>query len=186
MERARGSHHCAQGDTQSAILNLEQGEAVTHWGRLICYVTDADALWNHLKDRGSDPEIPRDAAWGERVAGELLFRAAVHCQVRSQPQQPARARGSGDELRLQRLVGDQDVARHLGKRPGHRRGQVGRRWPNSSRSLNANTPRRSGAYAVKAKGGSPGTARVSFNPYDSSPGRNPESVGFVSTATPQR
>ena len=53
-------------DTQSAILNLEQSDAVTHWGRLIFYVTDVDALWNHLKDRGFDPEIPRDAAWGER------------------------------------------------------------------------------------------------------------------------
>src|SRR6266852_2280874 len=53
-------------DTQSAILNLEQGEAVTHWGRLIFYVTDVDVLWNRLKDRGFDPEIPRDAAWGER------------------------------------------------------------------------------------------------------------------------
>ena len=53
-------------DPQSAILNLEQGEAVTRWGRLIFYVTDVDALWNHLKDRGFDPEIPRDASWGER------------------------------------------------------------------------------------------------------------------------
>lgn len=53
-------------DTQSAILNLEQGQTVTHWGRLIFYVTDVDALWNHLKDRGFDPEIPRDAAWDER------------------------------------------------------------------------------------------------------------------------
>ena len=53
-------------DTQSAILNLEQGQAVAHWGRLIFYVADVDALWNHLKDRGLDPEIPRDAAWGER------------------------------------------------------------------------------------------------------------------------
>jgi uncharacterized glyoxalase superfamily protein PhnB len=39
---------------------------VTNWGRLIFYVTDVDAFWNHLKDRGFDPEIPRDAAWGER------------------------------------------------------------------------------------------------------------------------
>ena len=53
-------------DAQSAILNLEQGEAVTRWGRLIFYVTDVDALWNHLKERGFDPEIPRDAPWGER------------------------------------------------------------------------------------------------------------------------
>jgi catechol 2,3-dioxygenase-like lactoylglutathione lyase family enzyme len=53
-------------DTQSAILNLEKGKPVTRWGRLIFYVTDVDALWNHLKDRGFDPEIPRDASWGER------------------------------------------------------------------------------------------------------------------------
>ena len=53
-------------DAQSAILNLEQGEAVTRWGRLIFYVTDVDALWTHLKERGFDPEIPRDAPWGER------------------------------------------------------------------------------------------------------------------------
>ncbi len=48
-------------DTQSAILNLEQGDRVTRWGRLIFYVTDVDALWNLLKARGFDPEIPRDA-----------------------------------------------------------------------------------------------------------------------------
>jgi len=53
-------------EPQSAILNLEQGEPVTSWGRLIFHVTDVDALWNHLKDRGFDPEIPRDASWGER------------------------------------------------------------------------------------------------------------------------
>src|SRR5436309_14249424 len=53
-------------DTHSAILNLEQCKPLPCWGRLIFYVTDVDALWNHLKDRGFDPEIPRDASWGER------------------------------------------------------------------------------------------------------------------------
>jgi catechol 2,3-dioxygenase-like lactoylglutathione lyase family enzyme len=53
-------------DAQSAILNLEQGDRVTRWGRLIFYVTDVDALWTHLKDRGFDPGIPQDASWGER------------------------------------------------------------------------------------------------------------------------
>jgi catechol 2,3-dioxygenase-like lactoylglutathione lyase family enzyme len=53
-------------DTHSAILNLEQGKPVTRWGRLIFYVTDVDALWNHLKGRGFDPGIPRDGSWGER------------------------------------------------------------------------------------------------------------------------
>jgi catechol 2,3-dioxygenase-like lactoylglutathione lyase family enzyme len=53
-------------DAQSAILNLEQGDRATRWGRLIFYVTDVDALWTRLKDRGFNPEIPRDASWGER------------------------------------------------------------------------------------------------------------------------
>jgi hypothetical protein len=53
-------------DAQSAILNLEQGDSVTGWGRLIFYVTDVDAFWTHLKEGGFNPEIPRDASWGER------------------------------------------------------------------------------------------------------------------------
>jgi hypothetical protein len=36
-------------DAQSAILNLERGEAVTRWGRLIFYVSDVDALWKHIR-----------------------------------------------------------------------------------------------------------------------------------------
>ena len=51
---------------QSAILNLEQGKPMTRWGRLIFHVTDVDALWTHLKERGFNPETPRDASWGER------------------------------------------------------------------------------------------------------------------------
>ncbi len=53
-------------DTQSAILNLEQGDPVTHWGRLVFHVTDVDGLWTYLNERGFDPEIPQDASWGER------------------------------------------------------------------------------------------------------------------------
>jgi catechol 2,3-dioxygenase-like lactoylglutathione lyase family enzyme len=53
-------------DTLSAVLNLEQGEPVTRWGRLIFYVADVDALWSLLKDRGFHPQIPQDASWGER------------------------------------------------------------------------------------------------------------------------
>jgi catechol 2,3-dioxygenase-like lactoylglutathione lyase family enzyme len=51
---------------QSAILNLEQGDPATGWGRIIFHVTDVDTVWRHLKDRGFDPELPRDASWGER------------------------------------------------------------------------------------------------------------------------
>src|ERR1700688_2030865 len=53
-------------NSESAILNLEQGTSVSRWGRLIFHVTDVDAFWIHLKEKGFDPEIPQDASWGER------------------------------------------------------------------------------------------------------------------------
>ena len=61
-------------DTQSAILNLEQGKPGTRWGRLIFYVTDVDALWNHLKDRGFDPEIPQGDLERVTCAKESPYR----------------------------------------------------------------------------------------------------------------
>jgi catechol 2,3-dioxygenase-like lactoylglutathione lyase family enzyme len=48
------------------ILNLEQGRSVPGWGRMIFYVTDADAFWEYLRGKGFNPESPRDASWGER------------------------------------------------------------------------------------------------------------------------
>jgi catechol 2,3-dioxygenase-like lactoylglutathione lyase family enzyme len=53
-------------DSESVILNLEQGDTVQRWGRLIFHVTDVDAFWTHLKESGFHPEIARDASWGER------------------------------------------------------------------------------------------------------------------------
>ncbi len=53
-------------NSSSAILNLEQGDTVSRWGRLIFHVTDVDAFWTHLKERGFNPETPRDSSWGER------------------------------------------------------------------------------------------------------------------------
>ncbi len=53
-------------DAQSAILNLEEGDTVTDWGRLIFYVADVDAFWAYLCEKGFRPERPRDASWGER------------------------------------------------------------------------------------------------------------------------
>lgn len=38
-------------DSESAILNLEQGESVSQWGRLIFHVADVDAFWTHLKEK---------------------------------------------------------------------------------------------------------------------------------------
>ena len=53
-------------NAQSAILNLELGVPVTEWGRLIFHVADVDACWKKLEENGFDPEVPRDASWGER------------------------------------------------------------------------------------------------------------------------
>jgi uncharacterized glyoxalase superfamily protein PhnB len=64
-ERARFSSLGAS-DSESAILNLEQGDGVSQWGRLVFHLADVDAFWNHPKEKGFDPEIPRDGSWGER------------------------------------------------------------------------------------------------------------------------
>jgi catechol 2,3-dioxygenase-like lactoylglutathione lyase family enzyme len=53
-------------NSESAILNLEQGDSVSRWGRLIFHVADVDAFWAHLKEKGFHPESPRYASWGER------------------------------------------------------------------------------------------------------------------------
>ncbi len=48
------------------ILNLEQGYVTRDWGRIIFYVEDVDKFWAYLKEKGFDPDRPRDATWGER------------------------------------------------------------------------------------------------------------------------
>ena len=53
-------------DAECPILNLEQGHSVPGWGRMIFYVADVDAFWEHLRGKGLQPESPRDASWGER------------------------------------------------------------------------------------------------------------------------
>ncbi len=53
-------------DGKDTILNLEQGKPVDKWGRIIFYVDDVDVCWAYLKEKGLEPERPRDAAWGER------------------------------------------------------------------------------------------------------------------------
>jgi len=53
-------------DGKDPILNLEQGDPVTQWGRLIFHVSDVDRFWSYLKEKGLRPEFPRDASWGER------------------------------------------------------------------------------------------------------------------------
>lgn len=53
-------------ETESAILNLQRGHPEKRWGRLILEVSDVDAFWSHLKEKGFDPARPQDGAWGER------------------------------------------------------------------------------------------------------------------------
>ncbi len=53
-------------ETEFPILNLEQGRIANRWGRMIFHVADVDAFWTYLKEKGFDPDIPRDASWGER------------------------------------------------------------------------------------------------------------------------
>ena len=53
-------------NSEAAILNLEQGDSVPQWGRLVFHVSDVDSLWSHLREKGFNPEVPRDASWGER------------------------------------------------------------------------------------------------------------------------
>jgi catechol 2,3-dioxygenase-like lactoylglutathione lyase family enzyme len=53
-------------DSESAILNLEQGDSVLGWGRIVFHVADVDAFWTVLKREGFDPGIPQNASWGER------------------------------------------------------------------------------------------------------------------------
>ncbi len=52
-------------DSNRPILNLEQGNPVAHWGRLIFYISDVDAFYAYLKEKGLRPEAPQDAFWGE-------------------------------------------------------------------------------------------------------------------------
>ena len=63
-------------EAQSAILNLEQGEAATRWGRLIFYVTDVDALRDHLKERGFDQWMSMDHGvwWMGRGSSNVSIR----------------------------------------------------------------------------------------------------------------
>jgi catechol 2,3-dioxygenase-like lactoylglutathione lyase family enzyme len=56
---------CAGDADSAAILNLEEGETTTQWGRLIFHVADVDTFWKRLTDLGFEPERPRDASWGE-------------------------------------------------------------------------------------------------------------------------
>ena len=60
------AHFSSLGTKGASILNLEQGPLTTGWGRVVFHVEDVDRLWAYLKEKGLDPDKPRDASWGER------------------------------------------------------------------------------------------------------------------------
>ena len=64
-EQACFSSLCTK-DEKHTILNLEQGKVINNWGRVIFYVADVDKFWMNLKEKGFNPERPKDASWGER------------------------------------------------------------------------------------------------------------------------
>jgi len=64
-------------DTQSAILNLEQGDTVTHWGRLVFHVTDVDGVMDLSERKGVRPGNS-----ARRFLGRTLF---PHARSRRPP-----------------------------------------------------------------------------------------------------
>lgn len=53
-------------DSDSALINLQSGRPAVDWGRIIFHVSDVDAFWDHLSQKGFEPDSPQDASWGER------------------------------------------------------------------------------------------------------------------------
>ncbi len=68
-------------DAEYPILNLEQGQSVAGWGRMIFYVADVDAFWEHLRGKGLQPERPRDASWASDIS-TCQIRTATSCRSR--------------------------------------------------------------------------------------------------------
>ena len=64
-EQAYFSSLCTK-DERHTFLNLEQRKSINNWGRIIFYVADVDKFWTYLKEKGFNPERPRDPSWGER------------------------------------------------------------------------------------------------------------------------
>jgi uncharacterized glyoxalase superfamily protein PhnB len=53
-------------DAEFPIVNLQHGDPIVGWGRIVFHVTDVDAFWAHLNEKGFTPDRPETASWGER------------------------------------------------------------------------------------------------------------------------
>ena len=69
-------------DADSAILNLEQGERVNGWGRLIFHVADVDALWRRFNKLGSSPKSRRMLR-GANGISICSIRMGMSCRLRA-------------------------------------------------------------------------------------------------------
>lgn len=55
------------GDLKLNLIADERAKDVRWWGRVIFWVDDVDAMYEHVLSLGLEPEAPpRDASWGER------------------------------------------------------------------------------------------------------------------------
>ena len=70
------------GEAESAILNLEQGERVNGWGRLIFHVADVDALWRRFNKLGFQPES-RTMLRGANGISICSIRMGMSCRLRA-------------------------------------------------------------------------------------------------------
>jgi len=63
------------------ILNLEQGRAVPGWGRMIFYVADVDAFWEHLRGKDFSPKV-REMRRGASDISTCQIRTVTSCRSR--------------------------------------------------------------------------------------------------------
>ena len=47
-------------------LILSESGPAGWWGRVIFWVSDVDEVYRKLRGQGMEPDVPRDAEWGER------------------------------------------------------------------------------------------------------------------------
>ena len=67
-------------NSEAAILNLEQGDSVPQWGRLVFHVSDVDSLWSHLREKGFNPEF-RGMRLGVSAISTCSIQTATNCRL---------------------------------------------------------------------------------------------------------
>ncbi len=68
-------------DANTPILDLEQGRSVPGWGRMIFYVADVDAFWEHLRGKDLIQRV-RETRPGASGISTCQIRTATSCRSR--------------------------------------------------------------------------------------------------------